>query len=96
MLPIAEVERLAAAAASRGLGLPIVSAHAEPTLDSVGDEALQITAILPPGTGDLSGPHLTEALLQIRMALAEADDLRWPIVRFATEEELADLGDPES
>ena len=59
----------------------------EPSVDSEGDAALDVTIVL-----DDSDPFGTEAitiLVAIRDALSAAGDERFPIIEYTTEDELA-------
>lgn len=69
----------------------------EPTIDSVGQDAVRITIVIPPDTAARLGGHaVLDTLVQIRRRLRESGEDRSPIVGYATQEELEDVGDPES
>ena len=59
----------------------------EPSVDSEGDAALDVTIVLD--HRDLSGAEAIEVLLNIKDALSAAGDERFPIIEYATEDELA-------
>ena len=66
----------------------------EPTIDSEGREALRITIVIKPGAADkINGDDALDTLVQIQDRLREAGEERFPIVEYATEEELAESGD---
>ena len=61
----------------------------EPTIDSEGREALRITIVIKPGAvARISGDAALDTLVQIQDRLREAGEERFPIVEYATEEEL--------
>jgi hypothetical protein len=65
--------------------------------DSTGDNALQITIVLTPGsTDEITGERVLRTLSEIRKRLQEAGEERLPIVHYATQEELAESGDSQS
>ncbi len=70
---------------------------AEPGTTSEGDEALRITIVLTPeAVAQLAAGHPLDILVQIWDRLRDAGDQRFPILEYATEEELEDIGDSES
>jgi hypothetical protein len=70
---------------------------AEPASTSEGEEALRITVVLTPeAVTQLASGHPLDVLVQISDQLRGAGDQRFPILKYATEEELEDVGDPES
>ena len=69
----------------------------EPTTDSVGQDALKITIVIAPDAASkIKGDAVVDTLVQIRDRLREEGDERFPIIEYATEEELMDSGDAES
>ncbi len=66
----------------------------EPTIDSEGDDAWQVTIVLR--SDDVSGKEAFDTIVGIRRALVTAGDEQFPIIDFATEDELAADVDPES
>ena len=69
----------------------------EPTSDSQGHEALHITIVLRPGDADkISGDMALDTLVAVEKALRGASEDRFPIIDFATEEELEFSDDTES
>jgi hypothetical protein len=96
MLDLAEVGRIVQKAASSALGSGLVKAYAEPTTDSLGRDALLVTIVLTNDRGEgVSGDEALETLVRIRDDLLAAGDERFPILEYATEEELGAHGDPE-
>lgn len=66
----------------------------EPTINSRGDEALRITIVLESSAVDgISGDDTLNTLVQMQKRLDEAGEDRFPIVGYATEEELQEIGD---
>ena len=100
MLDLAKVNELVNKAASAniksGAGISLVDSGA--TLDSEGQAALSITIVLKRGSaGKISGDNAVDTLVGIQRALREANEERFPIISFVTEEELEDSsGDTES
>ena len=100
MLTLAKVNDIVSKAAAAGLGdaVRIQSVNSEPTVDSDGKEALDITIVLKLSpAGQISGVNALDALVRIERALRKAKEERFPIISYATEEELeAASGDTES
>jgi len=69
----------------------------EPTLDSRGEEALQVTIVLHRYDDRMfKGGAVSNTLLEIVESLQKSGDDRFPIIFYATEEDLAQDDDPES
>jgi len=67
----------------------------EPTTDSQGDEALRITIVIAPGAAEtVSGDAVLDTLVMSLDRLREAGEDRLPIIQYAAEDELEDIGDP--
>ena len=100
MLELAKVNEVESKAASAAIksGAGIQRVDSEPTLDSEGKEALDITIVLKRGSaGKISGDSALDTLVTIERALHKAKEERVPIISFVTEEELDDSsGDIES
>ena len=65
------------------------SVLSEPTVDSQGREALQITIVLEPGVAEkFKGDAVLKTLVEIQSQLQTAGEDRFPIVQYATEDEL--------
>jgi hypothetical protein len=61
----------------------------EPTIDSLGQEALRIMVLLNAAAVDsLTGDQMLHALVDIHDTLSRAGDDRFPFVDYATEEDL--------
>jgi hypothetical protein len=68
-----------------------------PTTDSVGQDALRITIVIAPDAAPkIKGDAVVDTLVQIQNRLREAGEERFPIVEYATEEELEVSGDSQS
>lgn len=64
------------------------------TTDSRGHDALRITIVIKPGAADkLKGDAVLDTLVQIQEELREAGEERFPIIEYATHEELQESGD---
>jgi hypothetical protein len=73
----------------------IVRVESEPTTDSDGQEALNLLIVIAPGVIEtINGDAVLDTLVQIIDRLQEAGDDRFPIIEYATEEELADIDSP--
>lgn len=66
----------------------------EPTLDSQGKDALQVTIVLR--NGNLDGDIALDTIVGIERALRNSGDERFPIVDFVTEDEMTSHADIES
>ena len=63
-------------------------------IDSEGREALRITIVIKPGAATrIRGDAALDILVQIQDRLREAGEERFPIVEYATQEELEEGGD---
>jgi hypothetical protein len=73
----------------------VVRVESEPTVDSTGEEALDILIVVAPSLPDnFTGDDVVDTLVQISARLMESGDERLPLIRYATEEELADIDSP--
>jgi hypothetical protein len=89
------VKKAASAVLKRRAGVQRV--FSEPTSDSQGHDALHITIVLKPGDADkISGDMALDTLVEIEKALRGASEDRFPIIDFATEEELESSDETES
>lgn len=62
----------------------------EPTTDSVGEDALRITLVMEPDSVPrITGDEAGDLIAGIQRTLHEAGEKRFPIIRYATEQELA-------
>jgi hypothetical protein len=98
MLELAKVNELINKAASAILKGPagVTRVMSQPTSDSQGQEALDVTIVLKNGSVDkITGDMALDTLFGANRALQEAGEDRFPIIRFITEEELASIDDPE-
>ena len=69
----------------------------EPAVDSSGNDAVRITIIITPvAVRRLRGEAVLDTLVELRNCLDAEGEVRFPIVEYATQEELAASGDPES
>jgi hypothetical protein len=73
----------------------VVRLESEPTEDFYGKEALNILIVITPALEEnFNGDDLLDTLVQISDRLQRAGDERFPIISYATEEELADIDSP--
>ncbi len=98
MLDLAKVNQIAREAAIANLTQKrVTNILSEPAIDSEGHEALRITIVIPPGVAPrLKGDAILNTLAQIQDRLRAAGEERFPIVEYATQEELDSIGDSES
>jgi hypothetical protein len=91
---INDVVKKAASAALKGAA-KVQRVLSEPTVDSTGQEALRITIVMKRGSFDkISGDGALNTLVRVNRALRDAHEERFPIIEFATEEELEVNADP--
>lgn len=70
------------------------SVRTEPTTNSEGEDALRITVVITPdAVKQLEAVSGLDALVQVQDRLWESGEQRFPIIEYATEEELEDIGD---
>ncbi len=96
MLDLEKVTQISTEIAKANLGSQnVVRVESEPTTDSDGKEALNLLIVVAPGFAEaISGDAVLDTLVQIIDRLQEAGDDRFPIIEYATEEELADIDSP--
>ena len=71
-------------------------ARAEPAVDSEGNEAVRITIVIAPAAvRKLGGEAVLDTLVRLRRRLEDEGESRFPLVEYATEEELLHSGDSE-
>jgi len=69
----------------------------EPATAFEGEEAVRITIVLTPdAVTQLEAGAAGDTVVQIMDRLRDAGEERFPILQYATEEELEQVGDPES
>jgi hypothetical protein len=97
MLDRTELHQIVSAAATAVLGNGRVGAvRIEPTADSEGRDALRVMLVLAPGSlASISGDKALDTIVAIQNRLLEAGEDRFPIIQFATEEELAESDSPD-
>jgi hypothetical protein len=95
MLGHEQVENIANGVAAAHLsGSTVRNIIAEPTVDSEGREALRIIIVIEPGAATrIKGDAALDILVQLQERLRQAGDERFPIIEYATEEELEEGGD---
>jgi hypothetical protein len=96
MLEPAKVDDIVKKVASTTLKRKAVRVYSEPTADSDGHDALSITIVLERGSVDkITGEMAVNTLVGIDKALQAANDDRFPIIDYVTEEELESRDDTE-
>lgn len=82
--------RLVGHAAKAHLGSEhVVRVATEPAIDSEGREALRVTIVIRPGAAkQLGGDAVLDTLVNVQARLQEMGEQRFPIIEYATEEEL--------
>jgi hypothetical protein len=97
MIGAAQIDSIVAQVARKNLGQKLVQrTFSDPTIASDGNEALRITIVIAPkAVAKFKGDSVLDTLVQIHDGLLAAGEERFPIVEYATEEELADA-DSES
>ena len=96
MLDLEKVTQISTEIAKANFGSQnVVRVESEPTTDSEGQEALNLLIVIAPGVIEtIDGDAVLDTLVQIVDRLQEAGDDRFPIIEYATEEELADIDSP--
>jgi hypothetical protein len=96
MLELNKVTQISTEVARANFGPEnVVRVESEPTVDSTGEEALEILIVVAPTLPDnFTGDDVVDTLVQISARLMEAGDERLPLIRYATEQELADIDSP--
>ncbi len=95
MLKNAQIVKIATAVAKANLKpRNVVRVMAEPTVDSEGEDALRITIVIRSGVvAKITGDAFLNTLVELQNRLRTAGEDRFPIVEYATEEELAGVDD---
>jgi type IV secretory pathway VirJ component len=95
MIENERVAEIAAQIATANLA-SVSAAKSEATVDSEGRDALKITIVLMPGSTasiESKADAVLDTLVQIKNRLQEEGEERFPIVEYATQEELDESGD---
>lgn len=95
MLSKTKIEKIAREVASANLKSSATgSIISEPAVDSEGRDALRITIVIKSdATNKISGNAALNTLVQIQDRLKKAGEERFPVVQYATKEELQDVDD---
>lgn len=98
MLEISAIDELVSEIAKKHLSvLGVEAVHTEPAVDSQGKDALRITiTITSPDNIPSIGDKLLDTLFEIQTQLAEKGEERFPIIEYATKDELEAVDDSES
>ncbi len=91
MSDLQDVNRVVGKAAAAGLKRAGFSrVYSEPALDSEGREALLVTIVLrSDAPGKINGAKALNTIVRIQRDLRRSGEERFPIIDFATEDELA-------
>lgn len=90
MLDSQAITQIARKVASAQVAAGLERVVTEPATDSEGNEALRITLVLKPDAAKkLTGDEALDLLVAIQQKLRAAGEERFPIVEYATEQELA-------
>lgn len=95
MLDERKVDDIAQTVASANLTSEAVArVMSKPFTDSEGEPSVRITIVLNPGFPDrIKGDDVLNTLVGIKRRLREAGEDRYPLIEYATEEELKESGD---
>ncbi|MGD9538532.1 MAG: hypothetical protein AB7P52_11445 [Alphaproteobacteria bacterium] len=95
MLPNHRIKEIVEAAVRSTLERgSFIRTFAEPILDFEGGDALRITIVIEPNAIDkLTGEAVMNTLAEIQDRLRDEGEERFPIVEYATEEDLASVDD---
>jgi hypothetical protein len=94
MLEDKKVARIVSAAARKTLGKEFIRTEIGPTIDSRGESAIRVLLVIKPGAADrITGDAALDSVVGIQRQLQEAGEEDFPIIEFATEEELAEVDD---
>ena len=90
MLEKLDIDRIAKDVATTTLTSDgVVSVDSSPMMDSSGDAALRIRIVLTPeSTAAISGRAALDTLLQLQQRLQASGDHQFPIIEYATPEEM--------
>jgi hypothetical protein len=97
MLEIDEVNRVVNKAAAATLKQRLSRVYSEPTLDSCGQDALRVMIVLDNDhAGEVTGQMAVSTYMKIGQDLEESGESRFPIIMWATEDDLKADVDPEA
>jgi hypothetical protein len=90
-----ELKKIATSVATANLSASAVKdVLVEPRVDSRGEEGLRITIVIQPdAVSRISGDAALNTLVEMQARIRDAGDERFPIVQYATEDELQESGD---
>jgi len=96
MIDLEKISQISADVARANLGpRNVLRVVTEPTTDFEGGEALRLLIVIAPGVAEATSDAAAgDTLVQIIDRLQDAGEERFPIVEYATEEELADIDSP--
>jgi len=96
MLDMETIKQFSTEIAKANFGVEnVVRVEIEPSADSQGEEALNLLIVMAPSVAEsIDGEAVLNTLGQIIDRLQKAGDERFPIIEYATEEELADFDSP--
>jgi hypothetical protein len=93
-----DISRFVEKTARQALGKKnVIRVFIEPGIDAEGKDALRITIVITPDAVDkIDGDALLDNLLKVHDGFQQLGEERTPMVGYATEEELAEVVDPEA
>ena len=93
MLDEKQILKIASEVAKANLSSTFSSTASSTAVDSEGHDALKITIVIKPGAADkIKGDAALDTLVQIQDRLRKAGEERFPIVEYATQKELDEIG----
>jgi hypothetical protein len=96
MLDIEEITRIAGGIARKELPTAVERVFTEHTTDMQGNDALRIVVVVKPrAVRKITGDQALDFLVGLRRKFDEEGEERFPIVEYATEQELAANDDAE-
>lgn len=92
MLNTADLDAIVERAARTHLGLDnYVRSYTKPWIDSMGEEVVSVTLVILPGAADrIGGDRALDMLSDVHQTFARSGEGRFPLIEYATEQELLD------
>lgn len=90
MLNTAVIDAIVEHAARNHLGSDnYVRSYTKPWVDSMGEEVVSVTLVISPGAAErIGGDRALDLLYDVQQTLARSGDDRFPLMEYATEQEL--------
>jgi hypothetical protein len=92
MLDTPDIDAIVERAARDHLGADnYVRSYSRPGVDSTGEEVVSVTLVIAPGAVErIGGDRALDFLYEVQQTLARSGDQRFPLLEYATEQELLD------